>query len=482
MSKRVKATYRLIRSMSAEEKRFFRKKGRGKRHYYLRIFDMLDEVDRPDMAGIRSIPNWSVHVNRLWQIILSRLREKQYESGTFALIDSIKESIVLLERGLLDLAEQSLQEAEDLARKISSLEAQLWINFYQHALAQFRSEKARINIQEARRSREQILQSLQTEMQVLSLYVHKRQAVSLGNTALDIPMLEDLHYRSLDAGEREMPLRLVTQINRALAVLETDTATNLQSQISYQEAQLKLFEAHPYFRESVPKHYLSVLASLMKAYAQSGDTVRSRNLALQYRSVNMRSRFGEMYKFDCACQLNFTHLLKEQQSAKEKVFLLQKLESQFYCYEESLRVSSAQTYRRNFAISFFELSMQDRADRWAEQAFIHFRRKNASKKGQAGLELIALAGHFVLADYGYMKQKAQTVFQRHRQRQDLLVSEELMLQFFRSHHFALFSKRQLLRHLEQLKEELPSVSLEVVSAELRIDWGGWLERQIIRLQ
>lgn len=125
--------FRLIKSMSPAEKRYFKKERdtEGKTNQTLDLFDLINDQDSYDEEAIKQklskdasfVKNLKIHKNRLQQLLLKSLRAQTEEASTAARIRSMIHDVELLvSRQLFDLAAQTLSKAKELCRTAEQYE------------------------------------------------------------------------------------------------------------------------------------------------------------------------------------------------------------------------------------------------------------------------------------------------------------------------------------------------------------------------
>ncbi len=477
MSKRIRAAQRLILSMSAQEKRAFRKSCERKTARYFKIFNLLDRHEEPPLGEVKSIPNWSNHLGSLWRHLIASLKTETADRPEFLLFEQLKESIVLMDKGMLESAERSFQNASALAREISILEVQLLINNYQHMLKQFLTEGNQKALSPIRQEREQLTSELILEQQVVECFVG---AAVDKLTADKRAQLVEL-YKFLDSTkDGQVSLRLLSQINRAIVCLGSDSDVKGKN-LPYLEQQLDLLNQHRSFLKTVPKYYLTVLRELVAANVKLGDYETALSYAQTFELVSCCCRFTEVFKFEAGCELNFDQLLESYAGNMQKQLYLQELEAGFLRYESSLRPNKAQLYRFKFALAYFGLANTTSAHEWAEAFAGNVRNSlSFSKQYRATIEVLIIAIHFEMGNFTLIYSMARNVYVRLGKSNRIDPITLTVLLFLKRHKFFALTEEEMLSELQFL-----SCNIELLASEepnpnkgMQPDWSLWLNRLI----
>jgi len=144
--------FRLIQSMSKNEKRYFKmesKKAGAKTSNHIKLFDAINNLQEYDEGVLKKklkkekfIEHLSAEKRYLYHSVLRSIRNYRGDQSIFAQIKTmVLDANNLLERGLYSQAEKMLGKAEKLASKIDDTVSMLEINMKKQELSRAHKKK-----------------------------------------------------------------------------------------------------------------------------------------------------------------------------------------------------------------------------------------------------------------------------------------------------------------------------------------------------
>jgi hypothetical protein len=168
--------YRLIKSLSKSEKRYFtldaQKSGERNRNYF-QLFQAINDMEEYDETALRTkFPNLSSDKAYLYEAILRSMRDYRSPKSKNAQIkERILDARFLYERGLYDQSEERLDSAKDLASEQHDALSLLEINKEERRLTKEGDfEKFRESIAELIGQKDSAFAGVAAEMEYLDIY------------------------------------------------------------------------------------------------------------------------------------------------------------------------------------------------------------------------------------------------------------------------------------------------------------------------
>lgn len=277
--------HELVRSLSASEKRHFRKNAKTFHSdpIYLRLFDALcaqDQYDEPALKAEFSVPYFSALKNYLYEALIDDLIVLEYEGNEEQRLYRCKQKAwVLVRKGFPEAAfallKKSIEQAlagEFFAQALDLVQTQakLYANWKPFSLEDFKDLQQKIDFCLSRLHNQQRYQRINLEF----VYWQRKER-HLPGQALEAAFDAILQ----DPSMREEALA-TTSLSKMFFLSTYEgyhkIKGNYEQALFYSQRLTELFEARPHFCKQFPSNYLSILINRLNAlyYTRKLDELR----------------------------------------------------------------------------------------------------------------------------------------------------------------------------------------------------------------
>ena len=268
--------FKLIQSMTASEKRYFKRHYASEKNLTTDLFDFINSMDEYEEESVKKhfgksklAKNLKVYKVQLMDLLLKSLTSYYNKKSIRSKIRmGLEEVEILMDKQLHDMAVNRLKKIKELCLKHEELEYIFAIIYFEIFLNSFFD----INLKPGEYV---ILQELEGYTDIIkNIYSLKRINFFLNdknNNELTQPVLEqeDKDYQKLLTKDlalpEDRPLTLSEQYyrNSSLSIIHKLVHEDAEREFAYKKSNVELFEAHPYFIKSNAGFYFAALFNFL---------------------------------------------------------------------------------------------------------------------------------------------------------------------------------------------------------------------------
>lgn len=365
--------FRLIKSMSKSEKRYFTldaKKSGEKTSRYVQLFTLINSMDSYDENKLKKkFPkNLSADKIYLYEAILKSMRDYRSPNSMIAKMkEMILDSKYLYERTLYDLCKKRLSGAKFIAEELNDQATLLEINREERRLLRVGSvQKYQIGIDELIKEKRKVYDLLTEELRYLNLYDKL-----LSYTKAQFDFNDDEKVKQLD--QEIAPLLTANVDNLSVHaqhryyqchVLYYRLLGNFNKAYHYSEKVMDWWDSHSKYKQEEFYRYIIDLSNLIQSCFSEGQY--SYILPLLNKLDNEQARTaldkGILFQRSAISKLLYFFHKVDFEGAKE---LIPSIEEGLQKYQISTGSRIAITY--NIIALFFILEEYDNCSVWSER-------------------------------------------------------------------------------------------------------------------
>ncbi len=376
--------FELIKSLSASEKRYFKRfsKLQGEsENEYLDLFHKIEKQKVYDESSlIRQLKNpifaknISSGKHYLYQLILKSLRSYHAErKAIFQVDDLLKDIYILMEKNLVAQANKRLKKAKKIAEKyqlnIPKLELLL---LERNLIRSFQQKQSSTLINANHLSSEKCMEQINAQVDMVSLYDNVyltiRNKMQLQDPDGTIKQL--LENFSTKAAIQTLSFDSKMTYHLLWSNYYLTIKHDINNALLHLKYILDLFDDFPQFVNEYTNRYISVINNYLNLLALQKNYQPFPQFIQRLEVILPNSEYLKIKIFQSTCSLKLIAYLG-QRNFKDALSNLPTIIKTYTAFEKKLHVSFQLEIQQNIALIFFHTQHYDQALEWCNRILYH---------------------------------------------------------------------------------------------------------------